>query len=93
MARVPLSAISSSSGEIQVYSRDVDGSTVFRTFSTSWSSASTVTDLGSGYEFSVTQWDNLEHIRVFHQDFESVVRSMYSDNGGSSWSAGSLVVN
>ena len=93
MARVPLSAASSTSGEIQVYSRDNDGNTVFRTFSTSWSSASTVTLLEAGYEFTVTQWDDLENLRIYHQDFEGAVRSAYSSDGGSSWATGGLVVN
>ena len=93
MARVPLSAASSTSGKIQAYSRDSDGSTVFRTFSTSWSSASTITLLESGYEFSVTQWGDLEYIRLYYQDFEGAVREVTSDNGGSSWAAGALLVN
>ena len=93
MARVPLSAVSSTSGDIQVYSRDSDGSTVFRTFSTSWSSASTITLLESGYQFSVTQFDDWELVRLYYQDFEGAVRDVVSNDRGSSWIPGTLLVN
>ena len=76
-----------------MYSRDGDGNTVVRTFSTSWSSASTITLLGSGYEFTVIQWSDLEGLRIFYQDFEGAVRELISSNGGSSWGTGGLVVN
>ena len=93
VARVPLSAVSSSSGEIQVYSRDSDGNTVFRTFTTSWSSASTITLLEAGYEFNGTQWDDLKIIRFYYQDFEGVVHEIKTDDGSASWVTGELVVN
>ena len=76
-----------------MYSRDSDGSTVFRTFSTSWSSASTITLLGSGYEFSVTQLDDAKRIRLYYQDFEGALRDVVSSDSGSSWDAGTLLVN
>ena len=76
-----------------MYSRDVDGNTVFRTFSTSWSSASTITLLGSGYEFSVAKWNDGETIRLYYQDFEGAVREVASMDRGSSWVTGALLAN
>ena len=93
MAQVPLSAVSSSNGEIQVYSRDSNGNTVFRSFSTSWSSASTITNLGSGYEFNVTQFVDLLQLRLYYQDFEGAVRELVSASTGSEWHAGELLAN
>ena len=52
-----------------------------------------ITLLESGYEFSVTQFDDWELVRLYYQDFEGAVRDVVSNDRGSSWIPGTLLVN
>lgn len=52
-----------------------------------------ITLLESGYEFSVTQFDDWELVRLYYQDFEGAVRDVVSNDRGLSWIPGTLLVN
>jgi len=96
--RSPISAVAfaldDGGTEIQAYWRNLQDEIVVKKWTGSgWGLVTEVVGgIGSGFQFTLMQWEQGKHLRLYYQNHTNVVLEHCSDNGGDTWYSGSLQV-
>ena len=53
-----------------------------------WYGVDTLRQAGPGYGFTVLEWEELKHLRIYYEDYNDLLYEIYSGNGTREWRVG-----
>ena len=79
--------------QVQVYWRNLQGEIVTNKHTGSWGATTKVIGgIGLGFQFTLLQWEQGRHLRLYYQNPAGAVLEHGSDNSGETWYQGALQV-
>ena len=75
-----------------MYWRDLPDEIIVSKHNRHWRPATKVIGgIEPGFQFSVAQWEQGKHLRLYYQNHTNLVFEHCSDDGGETWGAGALM--